>query len=106
MILARHLIAATGAGATIRDHGHVLALERAAMAASTTERPHRRKERRPPSPAARAQAATLAARDQPAGAAGLVVDLTAYAAAAAGRNTLTPAQPTPSSETFKETKRQ
>jgi len=106
VILARHLIAATGAGATIRDHGHVLALERAAMAASTTERPHRRKERRPPSPAARAQAATLAARDQPAGAAGLVVDLTAYAAAAAGRNTLTPAQPTPSSETFKETKRQ
>ena len=79
------------------------------MAASTTERPHRRKERRPPSPAARAQAATLRARTGPASAGEQdhrVVDLAAYAAAAAGRNTLTPAQPTPSSGTIKETKEQ
>lgn len=106
VILARHLIAATGAGATVRDHGHVLALERSAMAASTTERPHRRKERRPPSPAARAQAATLRSRTGPAGAGEQdhrVVDLAAYAAAAAGRNTLAPAQPTPPSETIEET---
>ena len=98
VILARHLIAPAGAGATIREHGHVLALERSAMAASTTERPHRRKERRPPSPAARAHAATLRARTQPAGASGqdhVVIDLAAYAAAAAGRNTLNPQPPTP-----------
>jgi hypothetical protein len=111
VILARHPIAPTGAGAgaTVRDHGHVLALERSAMAASTSERPHRRKERRPPSPAALAQAATLHARTGPAGAGEqdhVVVDLAAYAAAAAGRNTLSPQPPTPSSETIKETKQQ
>jgi len=107
VILARHLIAPTGAGAMIRDHGHVLALERSAMAASTSARPHRSKERRPPSPAARAAAATLAARTQPAGPhAGdpVVVDLARYAAAAAGRNTLSAQPPTPPSETIKETK--
>jgi transposase len=108
VILARHLIAPTGAGAMIRDHGHVLALERSAMAASTSERPHRRKERRPPSPAALAAAATLRACS-PAGAGEqdhAIVDLAAYAAAAAGRNTLSPHPPTPSSETIKETKQQ
>ena len=108
VILARHLIAPTGAGAMIRDHGHVLALERSAMAASTSERPHRRKERRPPSPAALAAAATLRACS-PAGAGEqdhAIVDLAAYAAAAAGRNTLSPQPPTPSSETSKETKQQ
>ena len=107
VILARHLIAPTGAGAMIRDHGHVLALERSAMAASTTARPHRSKERRPPSPAARAAAATLVARTQPAGphaADPVVVDLARYAAAAAGRNTLSGQPPTPPSETIKETK--
>lgn len=52
VVIARHARAPTGAGAMVRDHGHVLALERSAMAASTTERPHRGKERRPPSPAA------------------------------------------------------
>ncbi len=93
MILARHLIAPAGAGATIRDHGHVLALERAAMAASTTERPHRGKERRPPSPAALGHASALQGQAQPAGAVErdhVVIDLAAYAAAAAGRNTLNP----------------
>ncbi|HEY5179091.1 MAG TPA: IS21 family transposase, partial [Dermatophilaceae bacterium] len=109
VILARHLIAPTGAGATVRDHGHVLALERSALSASTTERPHRRKERRPPSPAALAQAATLRALGQPDSAGEqnhVVVDLAAYAAAAAGRNTLSPQPPTPPSETIKETKQQ
>jgi transposase len=109
VVLARHLMAPTGAGATVRDHGHVLALERAALSASTTERPHRRKERRPPSPAALAQAATLRALGQPDSAGEqnhVVVDLAAYAAAAAGRNTLSPQPPTPPSETIKETKQQ
>ena len=36
----------------------------------------------------------------------VVVDLAAYAAAAAGRNTLSPQPPTPPSETIKETKQQ
>ncbi|MGP3709236.1 IS21 family transposase, partial [Gordonia paraffinivorans] len=41
--------AAPGTGAQIRDHGHVVALDQAAMAAAVTGgRPHRRKERIPP----------------------------------------------------------
>ena len=80
------------------------------MAASTTARPHRPKERRPPSLAALSAAATLRARTQPAGPhAGnpvVVVNLARYAAAAAGRNTLSAQPPTPPSETIKETKQQ
>jgi hypothetical protein len=106
-IIARHTLATPGAGATVRDHGHVLALERAALAAFTTAAPHRSTQRIPPGPAARAAAATLRGRrssasppDTTAGhgtavgdaagdAAGdVVVDLAAYAAAAQGRNTL------------------
>ena len=104
IVVARHRLAAAGAGATVRDTGHVQALERAAMAAFTTAAPHRRKQRIPPGPAARAAAATLRANgsDTPAPstpdpAAGtatrevsveVVVDLARYAAAAQGRNTL------------------
>jgi transposase len=103
-IIARHTLATPGAGATVRDHGHVLALERAALAAFTTAAPHRSKQRIPPGPAARAAAATLRGRPTSAStpdttaaghgtalgdAAGdVVVDLAAYAAAAQGRNTL------------------
>jgi len=91
-VVARHVLAPEGAGATVRDHGHVAALEQAALAASTNARPHRGKERRPPSPAALAHAATLCARsDLPEQAASEpVIDLAAYATAATGRNTLTP----------------
>ena len=99
IIIARHHLAPAGAGATIRDTGHVLALQRAAMAAFTPGAPHRRKQRIPPGPAARAAAAALRAShsapetsipDTPTGEAGaeVVVDLTRYAAAAQGRNTL------------------
>jgi transposase len=97
VVLARHRLAPAGAGAMVRDHGHVVALEAAAMAASTSAAPHRGKVRRPPSPAALAAAAPLLARNgttMPASTqgsgGGVVVDLTRYAAAAAGRNTLTP----------------
>ena len=62
IVIARHHLAPAGAGATVRDTGHVLALERAAMAAFTTAAPHRRKQRIPPGPAARAAAAALRAR--------------------------------------------
>jgi transposase len=68
IVIARHRLAADGTGAVVRDHGHVLALDAAAMAAAATGRPHRRKERIPPGPAARTAA---------------------YEAAAHGRNTLT-----------------
>jgi hypothetical protein len=101
-VIARHTLAPAGAGACVRDTGHVLALERAAMAAFTDTAPHRRKQRIPPGPAARAAAAALrtgaaagpstpdTVRDtatiHPGGE--VVVDLARYAAAAQGRNTL------------------
>jgi transposase len=108
IIIARHQLAPAGAGATVRDTGHVLALEQAAMAAFTTAAPHRGKQRIPPGPAARAAAAALRANipsspapstpDTSAGTstgstaseinASVVVDLARYAAAAQGRNTL------------------
>lgn len=74
----------------VRDHGHVQALEAAAMAASTFEAPHRGKQRRPPSPAALELAAHLPGSGQAPTKAStaVVVDLGVYAAAAAGRNTL------------------
>jgi transposase len=105
IVLARHQMAPTGAGAMVRDHGHVQALEAAAMAASTFAAPHRGKERRPPSKTAldlaahlpgAGQAPTQAiSQDNQGGP--VVVDLGVYAAAAAGRNTLprTPPPPPP-----------
>jgi transposase len=101
VVLARHAIAPDGAGVMVRDHGHVLALERAAMAAATPVAPHRRKQRIPPGPTARAAADAL----RTATVTGthteqtqdVVVDLAHYAAAATGRNTLTPPQCPPAS---------
>jgi transposase len=99
-VIARHLIAPTGAGVMVRDHGHVIALNQAAMNAATTAAPHRSKQRRPPTPAARAEADLLRTRTGTgtgtgtghsiglAAAEDVVVDLARYAAAAAGRNTL------------------
>ena len=104
-VIARHALAPAGAGATVRDHGHVTALEHAALAASTSARPHRGKERRPPSEAALAHAATLRAgphRAEPA-TNDAVIDLAAYAAAANGRNTLTPPVHPTLPDTTKET---
>lgn len=59
IVVVRHRLAADGLGLTIRDSGHVIALDRAAMASAATARAHRRKERIPPGPAARAAAAQL-----------------------------------------------
>jgi transposase len=59
IIVARHRRLADGLGATVRDAGHVIALDAAAMAAANTGRPHRRKERIPPGPAALAAADEL-----------------------------------------------
>ena len=97
-VIARHALAPAGAGVMVRDHGHVLALERAAKTAASTAAPHRRKQRIPPGPAALAAADALrgAAGQKPTApatvepaAAEAVIDLARYAAAAHGRNTLT-----------------
>lgn len=98
IVIARHRRAADGAGVAVREHVHVTALDRAAMAASTSAAPHRRKQRLPPSPTALAAAAHLP--NQPRNAIqnkgsrasladGVIIDLTRYARAADGRNTLT-----------------
>jgi len=94
VVMARHRLATTGAGAMIRDDGHVIALEHAAITAATSAAPHRGKVRRPPSPAALDAAAALRAptgtETTTPGPAAVVIDLSVYAAAAAGRNTLPP----------------
>ena len=89
IVVARHVLAPAGAGATVRDHGHVAALDVAAMSASTSLAPHRRKQRIPPGPGALAAAAVIAGTTTKNCADGTVVDLSAYAKAANGRNTLT-----------------
>jgi transposase len=61
IVVARHRMAADGLGITVRDSGHVIALDTAAMAAAHSGRPHRRKERIPPGPAAKAAAVQLLA---------------------------------------------
>ncbi len=97
IVIARHERATDGLGATVRDHGHVLALDLAAMQAANSGRPHRRKERIPPGDAARAAAAILRAAANPATAAagpapgepattGNVTDLAAYERAATARS--------------------
>jgi len=62
IVVARHRLLADGLGATVRDAGYVIALDAAAMAAANTGRPHRRKDRIPPGPEARAAAAELRQR--------------------------------------------
>lgn len=105
VVVARHAVAPDGAGVLVRDHGHVLALEQAAMAAATSAAPHRRKQRIPPGPDARAAAEALRAGTATGAVTGattgadtkeVVVDLARYAAAATGRNTLTPSLCPPS----------
>ena len=104
-VIARHTLAPAGAGATVRDHGHVTALTQSALAAFTTTSPHRRKERRPPSAAARAEADRVRGSSNDTPDRDVVVDLARYVAAANGRNTLTPT-PTTRPENTKETNHQ
>jgi transposase len=80
-VLARHRRAGDHAGAVVRDDGHVAALETRVLAArGQAGRPCRRKERRPPS--ARALAEAAAVRGQGGEPAGPVTDFAAWAAAA------------------------
>ena len=90
IVIARHRAAPDGAGVMVRDHGHVLALERLVLAGHDTRAPHRRKERIPPGPDALAAAQALRDRTRPTdpAAVDVVVDLAKYAQAAHGRNTL------------------
>ncbi|HYX60186.1 MAG TPA: hypothetical protein VE888_14365 [Streptosporangiaceae bacterium] len=80
VVIARHRRATDGSGAVVRDSGHVRALEKAVLASFSAAAPCRRKERRPPSAAALAEAARL--RGAPGPAERVVIDLAAYAAAA------------------------
>jgi transposase len=57
--VAAHRARPDGAGATVRDDGHVVALEQAVLAAFSTARPCHRKARKPPTEAALAEAARL-----------------------------------------------
>jgi transposase len=59
IVIARHRMATDGLGVMVRDSGHVIALDATALATAATGRPHRRKERIPPGPAAKAAAAQL-----------------------------------------------
>lgn len=87
-VIARHRLAEPGLGVTIRDTGHVTALESIAMAAAPPGRPHRRKERIPPGPDARVAAARLLGLPDTTTATSTVISLAAYETAAKNRNTL------------------
>jgi transposase len=91
VVLARHRLVAPGTGATIREAGHVIALNTAAMTAAGEGPRHRHKRRVPPGPAATAAADALRTpTTRPSLAAeAVVIDLDTYARAATGRNTLT-----------------
>jgi transposase len=90
IVIARHTLATDGCGVLIRDHGHVIALEHAVLAATTNAPPHRRKQRIPPGPAALAAADALRAAGNPdqQHTAAPVIDMATYENAAKGRNTL------------------
>jgi len=93
VVLARHVRAPDGAGASVRDSGHVTALETAVLTQFSTVRPCASKVRRPPSPAALAEAERLRHSHSVSGGGGgrggtaaereVVVDLAVWAAAAA-----------------------
>lgn len=65
IVVARHRMAADGLGVVIRDAGHVIALDAAALATANTGRPHRRKERIPVGKTAKDAAAQLLSQRNP-----------------------------------------
>lgn len=94
IVIARHHRATDGLGLMVRDSGHIIALDTAAMATAATGRPHRRKERIPPGPAAKAAVAqllqtatanTMAAETNSPATDSTVIDLAAYERAAQQR---------------------
>jgi hypothetical protein len=81
VVLARHRREPDGAGVVARADEHVVALEHAVLAAFSDRAPCRSKQRRPPSPAALAEAARLRGGASSPGQ-HVVVDFADYAAAA------------------------
>ena len=99
IVIAWHKLLADGLGGTVGDCGHVIALDTAAMAAASTGRAHRRKQRIPPGPQSRAAAAELrqrlttnqnpnTAESNTAATDSTVIDLSVYERAAQRRSTL------------------
>jgi transposase len=82
-VIAAHALAPAGARRVVRDEGHVVALEKAVLAAFTDAGPCRHKTRRPPSSAARAEATRLQGLPVDNPAARVVIDMASYAHAAA-----------------------
>ncbi|WP_247720437.1 IS21-like element helper ATPase IstB [Streptomyces sennicomposti] len=82
-VVACHRRAQRGAGQTVRDDGHVIALERAVLSSFSDRAPCKTKVRKPPSAAALAEAERL--REGPAAGSSaerVVIDLTHYDAVA------------------------
>jgi transposase len=81
-VVAEHRAAAPHTGAVVRDDGHVRALEAAVLASFSTAPPCPRKVRRPPSKEALAEADRLTGVPVAETAARVVIDMSAYVAAA------------------------
>jgi len=86
VVIARHSTAPDGVGAVVRTDTHVTELSSVVLGAFTTERPHRRKERIPISE--QAHALLPAPPTHSPAASDVVIDLSTWATAAQGRNTL------------------
>src|SRR5690349_9103199 len=82
-VVAAHRLTPSDAGRVVRDDGHVIALQKVVLSAFTDAGPCRHKTRRPPSAAARTEAARLRGLPADNPAARLVIDMSSYAAAAA-----------------------
>jgi transposase len=78
-LLARHVREPDGAGALIRAQAHVAALERVVLANFADKPPCRRKDRRPPTAQALAEAATIGTNRRRIDGDQVVVDFAAYA---------------------------
>lgn len=76
VLIGSHRRVAPGSGYVVRDPAHHAALQAEVLGAFSTDPPCRRKANRPPTPAARAEAARLIGVGEP----DIVVDLGAYAA--------------------------
>jgi transposase len=88
-VVAEHRRGVDGAGALVRADHHVVALETAVLKAFSDGKPCKHKTRRPPSPAAVAEAAALRGLGHADPANHVVIDMSTYAAAATRLNQTT-----------------